>query len=194
MYLFSLTNGKISTEEKGVMRIKLGPGVHFMIAFKPINSLERGQIFEMLIDSYRDLVDTFDTKNRDQYLESWQRFDASVFDNPETIGKCVMISWIDDKPVGFISYDPRNFPAYRVVGQNCIQSGYKGKGYGKSQIEELLRIFKQAGCKRAKVSTGDNDFFTPARRMYERFGFEEIGRQFNEKWGYVEIEYEKQLE
>jgi ribosomal protein S18 acetylase RimI-like enzyme len=44
----------------------------------------------------------------------------------------------------------------------------KGKGYGKRQIEELLRIFKQEGCKRAKVSTSDNDFFIPARRMYER--------------------------
>lgn len=165
-----------------------------MITFKPINSLKRGQIFDLLTRCYHDLANKYDTKNRDKYIESWHQSDKNAFDNPKTIGKCVLVSHLDNKPIGFVSYDPRNFPDYGIVGQNCVLPEYQGKGYGKLQLEELLKIFKDAGCSKAVVSTGDNDFFIPAQKMYESLGFKETGKNFNEKWGFEEIEYEKTLD
>jgi len=164
-----------------------------MLTFKPLSSLKPGQLFEMLESSYRDLIEKYDVKNKDKYLESWQQSDRNAFNNLETIGKCVLVTHVDNKPVGFFSWDPRNFPEYGVVGQNCVLPENKGKGYGKMQIEELLKIFKKAKCKKALVSTGGSEFFLPAQRMYERLGFVETGKHLNEKWGFNEIDYEKEL-
>lgn len=165
-----------------------------MLTFKPLSSLKRGQLFEMLMKSYKDLIEKYDTKNKDKYIESWEQSDKSAFDNPETVGRCVLVTHLDDKAVGFTSWDPRNFPEYGIVGQNCVLPEYQGKGYGKMQIEQLLKIFREAKCKKAVVSTGDCDFFIPAQKMYQRLGFKEIKRIFNEKWGSMEVEYEKELD
>ncbi len=95
--------------------------------------------------------------------------------------------------VGFISFDLRNFPEYGIVGQNCVLSKHKGKGYGKAQLTYLLDYFKSKNCKKVLVSTGDNTFFLPAQKMYLREGFAEIKKEINEKFGYGEIFLEKIL-
>lgn len=164
-----------------------------MLTFRPLSSLKSGHLFEMLVSSYRDLIEKYDAKNKEKYLESWKQSDRDAFDNMETIGKCVLISYLEDKPIGFFSWDPRNLPEYGIVGQNCVLPEYKDKGYGKMQIEELLKIFRNAKCKKALVSTGDNEFFIPAQKMYQSLGFIEIGKRLNEKWGFNEIEYEKTI-
>lgn len=165
-----------------------------MITFKTLSSLDLGQIYEMLKDSYQDLIEKYDSKNKEKYLESWKQADKDVFDNPNTIGKCIFVTYADNELVGFASWDPRHFPEYGIVGQNCVLPKHKGKGYGKMQIEELLKIFKEAKCKKALVSTGDSDFFIPAQKMYQSVGFKETKRFLNQKWGFNEIEYEKSLD
>lgn len=69
----------------------------------------------------------------------------------------------------------------------------RGKGYGRMQIEEVLRIFKEKSCKKVTMTTGESDFFFPARRMYESLGFRVMGRNFEEKWGFRVVAYEKKL-
>jgi len=147
----------------------------------------------MLASSYRDLIDKHDAKNKEKYLESWRQSDKNAFDNLQTIGKYIFISYLDDKHIGFFSWDPRNFPEYGIIGQNCVLPKYNGQGFGKLQIEELLKIFKEAKCKKAVVSTGDSNFFIPAQNMYKSIGFVETGRYLNKKWGINEIGYEKVL-
>jgi len=163
------------------------------ITFSPIASLNRGQIYEILKDSYHDLLEKYDPRNKKKYLESWEQADKDAFDNPDTIGKCIFATYSDDELIGFASWDPRHFPKYGIIGQNCVLSKYKGRGFGKLQIEKLLSIFKKAKCKKVIVSTGNNEFFIPAQKMYESLGFVEIAKHLNEKWGFNEIEYEKTL-
>lgn len=161
-----------------------------MISFASIKSIKQGQLFEMLNASYKDLIETFDRKNKEKYLESWGQFDKNTFDNADIIGKCLFVSRLDNKLVGFASYDPRHFPNYGIIGQNCVLPEFKRKGYGKLQIQELLRIFNKAHCLKAFVTTGDNDFFIPAQNMYKSLGFKETTRQRNIKWGFKEIKYQ----
>lgn len=69
------------------------------------------------------------------------------------------------------SYDPREEPERGIVGWNCILPGHRGKGYGRAQIEEILRIFRSRGIRKAFVITLDADLYVPAQRMYEACGF-----------------------
>ncbi len=79
------------------------------IRFKPLTSLKPGHLFDMLVDSCSDLIEKYDWKNKDKYLESWRKMDSSSFENLETLGKYVLVSFVDNSSVGFFSWDPRNF-------------------------------------------------------------------------------------
>ena len=78
--------------------------------------------------------------------------------------------------VGFGSYDLRQRPALGIVGHNCILPEFRGRGFGKEQILEILRRFRIQGIRKAKTSTGARPFFHPAQRMYIACGFQETGR------------------
>jgi GNAT superfamily N-acetyltransferase len=124
----------------------------------------------------------------------WDEFDSDVFENPRTIGACVFLSWFGNQVVGIGSYDPRQKPESGIIGHNCILPEFQGKGFGKQQIQEILRIFEDMGIRRAKASTNDEPFFIPAQRMYEACGFREVRRvPWDRKPSIELIEYEKEV-
>jgi len=65
-------------------------------------------------------------------------------------------------------------PVRGLIGWNCVVPEHQRKGIGKAQIQEILRIFRQMRICRACVTTTNDDFFIPARRMYEACGFVEV--------------------
>jgi len=160
-----------------------------MLDFRTISSLKPGDLYEMLLDSYSDLIEKYDPENKERYLSSWRNSDKLAFSIP-VIGKCIFVSYLDDELAGFISYDPRNHPAFMVVGQNCILSRFKGKGLGSEQLSHLISFAKSNGYKMMRITTGDNQFFIPAQKMYQRAEFKETRRFRNDTFGYNEIEYE----
>ena len=124
----------------------------------------------------------------------WERFDRDVYEDPDSIGECTFLSWLDEKLIGFASYDPRQWPSIGIIGHNGILPEFQGLGFGKQQIAEILRRFRKMGFKRAKVSTLDHPFFVPAQKMYLSCGFcvkRWIPWEGDHK--YRLIEYEKEL-
>ena len=108
--------------------------------------------------------------------QAWKEFDQSVFENPETIGKCGFVSSLENEPVGFASWDPRNLPEFALVGHDCILPKFQGQGLGRLQLIEVVKRLNKLRVKKIKVSTGADGFFLPARRMYLSGGFQEIRR------------------
>ena len=49
------------------------------------------------------------------------------------------------------------------------------RGVGSALLEHLLAEAKERGYHRLSLETGSMEFFEPARRLYERFGFEYCG-------------------
>jgi GNAT superfamily N-acetyltransferase len=103
--------------------------------------------------------------------EKIRRFDFEVTENPETVGACTFITCLDLQPVGMASYDPRPGPERGIIGWNCVVPEHQGKGIGREQIQEILRILRVRGFYKACVTTTDGDFFVPAQRTYEACGF-----------------------
>ncbi|MCP4645710.1 MAG: GNAT family N-acetyltransferase [bacterium] len=134
-----------------------------------------GMIDWLLNESYAALVEA-EPELWESEKENWAETDRSVFENPISVGACTYLSWCGDEVAGFFSFDPRPWPDHGIIGHNCILPEYRGHGFGKEQIREALRLLKELGIRRARVSTNDHPFFVPAQRMYVGCGFREVKR------------------
>lgn len=146
------------------------------LEFTTINNHEPGILSSLLIQSYADLIKS-DPTHWEPEKNNWIEFDRDAFGNPKTIGACVFLSWHDRKLIGFGSFDPRQRPAFGIIGHNCILPEYRKKDFGKQQVMEILKRFIELEIKTAKVTTNDNSFFLSAQKMYESCGFNEISRE-----------------
>lgn len=161
-----------------------------MITFNAPSKYKQGIIFDLLSESYKDFLSQVSKGKSDEMILNWKNTDKQTFENLETIGKCTFITCDDEKVVGFASYDPRQKPI-GIIGHNVILPEFRGKGLGKLQIQEILRIFREKGFKVVRVSTGSHLFFEPAQKQYKSCGFIET-RIFLEN-GFEQIEYELNL-
>jgi ribosomal-protein-alanine N-acetyltransferase len=61
-----------------------------------------------------------------------------------------------------------------VVSYNAVDPGFRGLGVGTSLLQHVMSYLKQQGARVLEVVTLDTD--EPARRLYERMGFQELVR------------------
>lgn len=163
-----------------------------MLTFTPVSQYHPGDLFEIIYRSY-ELLAKNDSQYWQQEEKEWARFDKQAFGHPE-IARCISVTCLGSQPIGLASYDPRHFPEYGVIGQNCVLPEFRGRGFGSRQIREVLRIFQEHGVKKAKVTTSEHPFFRPAQRMYLSLGFIEISRTVGgPDPNYKIIEFEKTL-
>jgi len=52
---------------------------------------------------------------------------------------------------------------------------HRGKGVAIKIMEHILTVAAERNYQRLSLETGTQDFFVPARKLYERFGFENCG-------------------
>ena len=83
------------------------------------------------------------------------------------------VTELDGEVVGFLTYMLRDTKV-GVVGNNAVGPSAQGKGIGSAQYRECLRRFREAGMEYATVHTGLDPAHGPARRAYEKVGFEAI--------------------
>jgi len=86
----------------------------------------------------------------------------------------IVITEIDGEIAGFISYALDRSREVGTIHYNAVAPGFQGQGVGTSQVEHVLGIFREAEMKIACVGTGLNEGHAPARRMYEKAGFEPV--------------------
>lgn len=146
-----------------------------MLTFAPISRYPPGTLSSLIHESYAGLLRECHGRWK-QESEKWEDFDKQAFAHPDTIGRCVFVSCLDGQSIGLASYDPRPGPRYGLIGQNCVLPEYRGQGFGKQQIQEILRRFQEYHIRAARVSTSEHPFFTPALRMYQSLGFKETRR------------------
>jgi GNAT superfamily N-acetyltransferase len=146
-----------------------------LLTFRPVTQYKAGIIASLLHQCYAKIVSAEPLYWQTEEA-NWSQFDREVFENPDTVGRCVFITCLAEEVIGFGSFDPRQRPELGIIGHNCILPQFQGHGYGKRQIQEILERFNQMGIKRVQVITGEHPFFLPAQKMYLDCGFHEKSR------------------
>ena len=90
--------------------------------------------------------------------------------NPQNI----LVTEVNEKIVGFVSFSINTADSIGTVCNNGVDPAYGGKGIGTAQVMRVIEIFKEKGLKYAQVL---GPVEGPARRMYEKNGFEIIMKQ-----------------
>lgn len=152
------------------------------IEFKKVSEFNRGILFKLLKDAY-----SFNRQYEEACQTKWREDDDFFFDNLHIADKYCIITTLDGEAIGFIAWDPRNMPEYAVIGDNCIVTEHKGKGYGKLQLQEAINRITQYDVKKIIVTT--NDDLIPAQRNYESVGFEMCRRWKQDNAGHIDYIY-----
>lgn len=160
------------------------------LKFKPPEIRQQGILASLLKESYAELVQS-DPEHWLPEEKAWEQFDLEIFKDQSTLSTCVFFSCLEDGIIGFASFFLIQKPDIGLIGHNCILPEFRGKGYGKQQIQEILRRFRAMGVKRIKTSTLDTPYFLPAQHMYLTCGFKESERiPWNVDPNVEEIHYE----
>jgi GNAT superfamily N-acetyltransferase len=146
-----------------------------LLTFRPVTRYKAGILARLLHQCYAKILST-EPRYWQAEEASWLQFDREVFENPDSVGRCVFITCLGEEAIGFGSFDPRQRPELGIIGHNCILPHYQGHRYGKRQILEILARFRQMGIQRAEVTTSEHPFFIPAQKMYLECGFQEKRR------------------
>ena len=95
---------------------------------------------------------------------------SSISANPQDW----FVTELDGRVIGFCSLSADASTGIGTVGQNGIEPEYGDRGYGSRQLQFILEELRGRGMKIAEVHTGLNEGHAPARKMYERAGFEPL--------------------
>ncbi len=145
------------------------------LRFGPLDAEPPGALVLLLEAAYAPLL-AGDSPIWNEERAKWRQFDTEAFEHFDTVGRCVVLTWLGEDLVGFASYDPRLGPEVGIIGHHCVTPYFQRQGIGAAQVQEFLRRLGAMGIGRAWATTLDIPFFEAARRTYARCGFAETGR------------------
>lgn len=85
--------------------------------------------------------------------------------------------WVTEEEgvlLGFFSYLLSGARQVGTIHYNGVSPAARGRGLGTLQVRKMLELFREAGMVHACVGTGLNEGHAPARRVYEKCGFEPL--------------------
>lgn len=82
-----------------------------------------------------------------------------------------LVAILDGKVVGFCGCHVEN-GVLGVIGYNGVDPQFRGRGIARYMYEAVFDSFRSQGIQHARVFTGGDDGHGPARRAYEKAGFD----------------------
>jgi ribosomal protein S18 acetylase RimI-like enzyme len=112
-----------------------------------------------------------------QHWEQWQS--KSVLDYLKAEGCHAFVIQEGDEVIGFCSYTLDAQRQLGTVGYNGVASEHQGRKLGSAMMDFVMKQIREAGMLYAAVIVADNPEHAPARRIYEKHGFEPlVGMQY----------------
>ena len=87
-------------------------------------------------------------------------------------GALVCVAELDGRVVGFACFYPSVRPGMGEIGNNAVHPDYQGLGIAGRMYRHAFRRLRHLGMRFVKVSTGGDESHAPARRAYEKAGFD----------------------
>lgn len=143
------------------------------IEFRKFSEFSKGILSELLKQGY-----SFDLRYTNLWMQQWKEEESFFYEHLDIADACGFITTLEDKPIGFITWDPRKLPDLVEIGNNCIATNYQGLGYGKMQLQEAIRRIRLLNPGKIIVTT--NQKLVSAQKNYESLGFILKGQRANQ--------------
>ncbi len=129
-----------------------------------IDDLTSAEIAELLEEHLRDMYAASPP-------ESVHALDLSKLRKPEIT---FWSAWVGSDLVGCGALKELE-PGHAEIKSMRSANRFRGTGVGKKMLEHILQVAREREYARLSLETGAQDFFLPARKLYERYGFEYCG-------------------
>ena len=87
-------------------------------------------------------------------------------------GSGVCVAEDGGRVVGFAAYHIDGSSGIGEIGNNAVRPDSQGKGISGTMYRYVLEVFRKSGMRFAKVGTGGDKAHAPARRAYQKAGFD----------------------
>ncbi len=84
----------------------------------------------------------------------------------------VCVAEVDGLVVGFITFHAREGDRVGTIGNNAVHPRWQGQGIGPAMYEHVFERLRSLGFQAVRVFTGGDPSHAPARRAYEKAGFD----------------------
>lgn len=84
----------------------------------------------------------------------------------------VFVAELDAEVVGFVAVRVDANTEVGEIGLNAVHPSHAGRGIGTAMYEFALDLMRRKGARAATVATGGDPSHAPARRAYEKVGFD----------------------
>ncbi len=146
-----------------------GQRINFII--RQAVEADRENLVELFVLAYEDVCAQQDGDLLERIWDEWRVGLPHMIDI-----KKVIVAEVAGRAVGFASYQLDDFTRIGTVDDNAVLPEFRGRGIGARLLARVLKQIEEAGMEFAQVSTGLEESYTPARRMYERKGFTPLNR------------------
>ncbi len=123
-------------------------------------------IYRMFRQTYGD--ELFSLLVADEWTSKGEQIRAHCARYPEWVFVCEE----GDRIVGFATFRLDPVKSIGEIGNNAVDPECGLKGVGQQLYAAVLAHFREQGMRYAKVQTGCDEAHAPARRAYERAGFD----------------------
>jgi len=149
------------------------------IAFRQVDDSEIDLIAEMAVRAWTPIYKAYNEVLGNELFErmhpNWSVDKAEQVRNAaRTRPGMVWVSELNGRIVGFATFKVDEAAGVGEIGNNAVDPEFQGRGIGKRQHREVLRLLRERGLTHAIVQTNTDDAHAAARASYEKVGFREM--------------------
>ena len=157
------------------------------VCMVPAEPAHFSAVCEIAVKAWAPIYEVYRQKLGDELFEplfsNWQAQKCAGIE-AEWNAADAYVALLDGQVVGFIAIHLNETTKNGQIGNNAVDPAFRGRGIGPQMYEFAMGKMKEAGMAYASVFTGLDEAHAPARKAYEKAGFEK---------GLPSIRYYKEL-
>jgi ribosomal protein S18 acetylase RimI-like enzyme len=106
-----------------------------------------------------------------EFPECDERIGRNVADHCERFPQWLFVSEVDGEIAGFVTFLLKPEKGLGILDDNAVDPKHQGKGIAVEMYKAVLKHMYDQGIEYARVMTGLDEAHAPARRAYEKAGF-----------------------